>query len=224
MGTVCPSPTLISFRTPADGEGISASTLSVEISNNGSSRSTLSPGFFSHLVIVPSKMLSPIWGITISTAMIVLLFSLSLNIATVALRQQKLFSHSEESILPMSVRMARAYGVRLRARAARRDHRKPFRKVWRRPRRRFRRSWCLHARPGIYWSFSPIAEWSLHPAAAASVDRSLRPQYLPSPMLPPLPAKYASSPRRKGWSGVSLRGAPPLCRSAQCNPRRELLP
>src|SRR5215467_13170156 len=68
MGTVCPSPTLISFNTPADGEGISASTLSVEISNSGSSRSTLSPGFLSHLVIVPSKMLSPIWGITMSTA------------------------------------------------------------------------------------------------------------------------------------------------------------
>src|SRR5712692_3677471 len=64
IGTVCPSPTLISFNTPADGDGISASTLSVEISNSGSSRSTLSPGFFSHLVIVPSKILSPIWGIT----------------------------------------------------------------------------------------------------------------------------------------------------------------
>src|SRR5437016_135313 len=59
---------------PAEGEGISASTLSVEISNSGSSRSTLSPGFLSHLVMVPSKMLSPIWGITISTAMFFLLF------------------------------------------------------------------------------------------------------------------------------------------------------
>src|SRR5689334_8269468 len=77
IGTVWPSPTLISFSTPADGDGISASTLSVEISNSGSSRSTLSPGFLSHLVMVPSKMLSPIWGITMSTAMIVLLFSLS---------------------------------------------------------------------------------------------------------------------------------------------------
>src|SRR6267143_5256270 len=73
MGTVCPSPTLISFSTPAEGDGISASTLSVEISNSGSSRSTLSPGFLSHLVIVPSKMLSPIWGITISTAIFHLL-------------------------------------------------------------------------------------------------------------------------------------------------------
>src|SRR5882762_11516724 len=70
IGTVWPSFTLISLSTPAEGEGISASTLSVEISNSGSSRSTLSPGFFSHLVIVPSKMLSPIWGITTSAAML----------------------------------------------------------------------------------------------------------------------------------------------------------
>src|SRR6267143_1994156 len=52
IGTVLPSPTLISFSTPAEGEGISASTLSVEISNSGSWRSTLSPGFLSHLVMV----------------------------------------------------------------------------------------------------------------------------------------------------------------------------
>src|SRR3974390_3938721 len=69
MGTVWPSGILISLSTPAEGDGISASTLSVEISKRGSSRSTLSPGFFSHLVMVPSKMLSPIWGITTSTAM-----------------------------------------------------------------------------------------------------------------------------------------------------------
>src|SRR5262249_964810 len=82
MGTVWPSGTLISLRTPAAGEGISASTLSVEISKRGSSRSTLSPGFLSHLVMVPSKMLSPIWGITMSTAMFVSpLNSASLNIA-----------------------------------------------------------------------------------------------------------------------------------------------
>jgi hypothetical protein len=36
----------------------------------------LSPGFLSHLVMVPSKMLSPIWGITMSTAMIALLLDL----------------------------------------------------------------------------------------------------------------------------------------------------
>src|SRR5215831_17429034 len=73
IGTVSPSLTRISFSTPADGEGISASTLSVEISKSGSSRSTLSPGFFNHLVIVPSKMLSPIWGITTSAAITILL-------------------------------------------------------------------------------------------------------------------------------------------------------
>src|SRR5712692_9637398 len=87
IGTVCPSPTLISFNTPADGDGISASTLSVEISNSGSSRSTLSPGFFSHLVIVPSKILSPIWGITMSTAMIALLFPQNPNTAPIPSRQ-----------------------------------------------------------------------------------------------------------------------------------------
>src|SRR5579883_1608613 len=68
IGTVWPSLTLISFSTP-EGEGISASTLSVEISKSGSSRSTLSPGFLSHLVIVPSKIDSPIWGITTSVGM-----------------------------------------------------------------------------------------------------------------------------------------------------------
>jgi hypothetical protein len=73
MGTVWPSLTLISLSTPAEGEGISASTLSVEISKSGSSRSTLSPGFFSHLVMVPSKMLSPIWGMTTSAAILSLL-------------------------------------------------------------------------------------------------------------------------------------------------------
>src|SRR5260221_2605914 len=75
MGTVWPSAILISFSTPAEGEGISASTLSVEISKSGSSRSTLSPGFLSHLVMVPSKMLSPIWGMTTSTAMGLLSFA-----------------------------------------------------------------------------------------------------------------------------------------------------
>src|ERR1700683_652932 len=71
MGTVWPSLTLISFSTPADGDGISASTLSVEISNSGSSRSILSPAFFSHFVMVRSKMLSPIGGMMTSTAMVI---------------------------------------------------------------------------------------------------------------------------------------------------------
>src|SRR5208282_2410788 len=53
---------------PLAGAGISASTLSVEISKSGSSRWTLSPTFLSHLVMVPSKMDSPIWGMTTSVA------------------------------------------------------------------------------------------------------------------------------------------------------------
>src|ERR1035437_6500980 len=67
--TVSPSRTLISDSTPATGEGISASTLSVEISNSGSSFCTASPAFLSHLVMVPSKIDSPIWGITTSVGM-----------------------------------------------------------------------------------------------------------------------------------------------------------
>src|SRR5262249_61695722 len=44
--------------------------LSVEISKRGSSRWTLSPGFFNHLVMVPSKMDSPIWGMMTSVGII----------------------------------------------------------------------------------------------------------------------------------------------------------
>ena len=70
--TVVPSATFTSFSTPLAGAGISASTLSVEISNSGSSRVTLSPGFFSHLVSVPSKIDSPIWGMMTSVGMSIL--------------------------------------------------------------------------------------------------------------------------------------------------------
>jgi hypothetical protein len=66
MPTVFPSSTITSESVPAAGDGISVSTLSVEISNSGSSRSTRSPGFFNHFVKVPSTILSPIWGITTS--------------------------------------------------------------------------------------------------------------------------------------------------------------
>src|SRR5271156_724293 len=66
--TVVPACTLISESTPAAGEGISASTLSVEISNKGSSCCAVSPGFFSHLVMVPSKIDSPIWGMITSVS------------------------------------------------------------------------------------------------------------------------------------------------------------
>src|SRR5580658_3302299 len=66
--TVDPAAALISVKVPAAGEGISASTLSVEISKSGSSRCTVSPTCLSHLVMVPSKIDSPICGITTSVA------------------------------------------------------------------------------------------------------------------------------------------------------------
>ena len=65
-GTVSPSLCRISVTTPAAGAGISASTLSVEISKSGSSRSTLSPTFLIQRTIVPSAIDSPICGITTS--------------------------------------------------------------------------------------------------------------------------------------------------------------
>ncbi len=77
IATVCPSGTLISRRVPATGEGISASTLSVEISKIGSSRLTVSPTFFIHLVIVPSAMDSPICGMMTSVAIHLLFVSLT---------------------------------------------------------------------------------------------------------------------------------------------------
>jgi hypothetical protein len=58
---------LISASTPAEGEGISASTLSVEISKIGSSRFTASPTFFIQRERVPSAMDSPICGMMTST-------------------------------------------------------------------------------------------------------------------------------------------------------------
>ncbi len=63
-GTVSPSLTAIDVSTPAAGDGISASTLSVEISKSGSSRSTESPTFLIQRTIVPSAIDSPICGIT----------------------------------------------------------------------------------------------------------------------------------------------------------------
>src|SRR5262249_43563714 len=65
-GTVSPSFARISATTPDAGDGISASTLSVEISNSGSSRSIASPTFLIHRTIVPSAIDSPICGITTS--------------------------------------------------------------------------------------------------------------------------------------------------------------
>ena len=69
-GTVSPSFARISVSTPAAGDGISASTLSVEISKSGSSRSTLSPTFLIQRTIVPSAIDSPICGITTSLAIV----------------------------------------------------------------------------------------------------------------------------------------------------------
>ena len=66
ISTVSPSSTTISRRMPAAGAGISASTLSVDISKRGSSRSIRSPTCLSHLVMVPSATLSPIWGMITS--------------------------------------------------------------------------------------------------------------------------------------------------------------
>ena len=55
-------------RVPEAGEGISVSTLSVEISTSGSSAATASPTFFSHRVTVPSVTDSPSSGISTGVA------------------------------------------------------------------------------------------------------------------------------------------------------------
>ena len=69
--TVSPSCARIFWSTPDAGLGTSVSTLSVEISSSDSSASIVSPGCFSHFVIVPSETETPIWGITTSTAVLV---------------------------------------------------------------------------------------------------------------------------------------------------------
>src|SRR5215218_8039457 len=66
--TVSSAWTLIDWRTPETGEGTSVSTLSVEISNRGSSASTWSPSCLSQRVIVPSVIDSPSSGILIGVA------------------------------------------------------------------------------------------------------------------------------------------------------------
>jgi hypothetical protein len=63
--TVCPSCTRIFVTVPAAGDGTSVSTLSVEISNSGSSWAIASPSFFSHFRIVPSTTVSPSCGMLI---------------------------------------------------------------------------------------------------------------------------------------------------------------
>src|ERR1017187_2767051 len=59
VSTVSPSPARISTSTPAAGEGISESTLSVETSKSGSSRATTSPTFLNPCVMIPSVTDSP---------------------------------------------------------------------------------------------------------------------------------------------------------------------
>ena len=71
--TVSPSFTRISASTPAAGAGISASTLSVEISKIGSSRFTASPTCLIQRERVPSAMDSPIWGMITSIFAILML-------------------------------------------------------------------------------------------------------------------------------------------------------
>ena len=65
-GTVSPARARICSSTPPTGAGTSASTLSVDISNSGSSRSTVSPTRLVQRTIVPSAIDSPICGISTS--------------------------------------------------------------------------------------------------------------------------------------------------------------
>src|SRR3954453_14176720 len=67
-GTVSPSGTTISSSTPSYGLGISESTLSVETSNSGSSKATVSPTDLSQRPTVPSVTDSPSFGMVISCA------------------------------------------------------------------------------------------------------------------------------------------------------------
>ena len=67
--TVSSSWTKISSITPLTGDGISVSTLSVEISSSPSSASTVSPTFLSQRVTVPSVTLSPSAGRTTEVLM-----------------------------------------------------------------------------------------------------------------------------------------------------------
>ncbi len=69
ISTVSSSWATILTSTPAAGDGISVSTLSVETSSKGSSTSTVSPSCLSHRVTVPSVTLSPSAGIWTEKAM-----------------------------------------------------------------------------------------------------------------------------------------------------------
>ena len=67
-GTVSPASARTSARTPPAGDGTSASTLSVDTSNSGSSLSTRSPTRLFHRTMVPSAMDSPSCGMSTSIA------------------------------------------------------------------------------------------------------------------------------------------------------------
>ncbi|OBG51853.1 hypothetical protein A5670_21155 [Mycolicibacterium fortuitum] len=69
ISTVSSSCATILVNTPAAGDGISVSTLSVDTSSSGSSSSTVSPSCLSQRVTVPSVTLSPSAGIWTEMAM-----------------------------------------------------------------------------------------------------------------------------------------------------------
>src|ERR1051326_1726165 len=69
--TVSPASTRISPTRPVAGDGISVSTLSVEISTIGSSISIQSPTRLRHATIVPSATETPICGMVTSTVVLV---------------------------------------------------------------------------------------------------------------------------------------------------------
>src|SRR5215467_9618784 len=69
--TVTPGSTRISATRPDAGDGISVSTLSVEISTIGSSASIQSPTRLCQATIVPSATDTPICGMVTSTEVLV---------------------------------------------------------------------------------------------------------------------------------------------------------
>ena len=87
-GTVSPSGTRISVKTPAIGDGTSVSTLSVDTSNKGSSSATVSPTFLNHRVMVPSVTVSPSCGRVTSAMTFLLSTGLALRVQTTAGERQ----------------------------------------------------------------------------------------------------------------------------------------
>ncbi|CAB4698209.1 unannotated protein [freshwater metagenome] len=69
--TVESTATIIFCKTPATGDGISVSTLSVETSRSGSSTAITSPSFLSQRVTVPSVTDSPSAGIVTEKVILV---------------------------------------------------------------------------------------------------------------------------------------------------------